>query len=65
MTETLGAMLTVAGAFALTALIMATGIGMAWLADLVNCEITRRSRRCNIALPSRFYILLLRIRCKA
>ena len=39
-------MLTVAGAFALTALIMATGIGMAWLADLVNCEITRRSRRC-------------------
>ena len=46
MTETLGAMLTVAGAFALTALIMATGIGMAWLADLVNCEITRRSHRC-------------------
>ena len=46
MTETLGAMLTVAGAFALTALIMATGIGMARLADLVNCEITRRSRRC-------------------
>ena len=46
MTETLGAMLTVAGAFALTSLIMATGIGMAWLADLVNCEITRRSRRC-------------------
>ena len=46
MTETLGAMLTVAGAFVLTALIMATGIGMAWLADLVNCEITRRSRRC-------------------
>ena len=46
MTETLGAMLTVAGAFALTALIMATGIGMAWLADLVNSEITRRSRRC-------------------
>ena len=46
MTEALGAMLTVAGAFALTALIMATGIGMAWLADLVNCEITRRSRRC-------------------
>ena len=46
MTETLGAMLTVAGAFALTALIMATGNGMAWLADLVNCEIMQRSRRC-------------------
>ena len=46
MTGMLEPFVFVAGAFALTALIMATGIGMAWLADLVNCEITRRSRRC-------------------
>ena len=45
MTETLGAMLTVAGAFALTALIMGIGIGISWLADEAVEQRIRRRRR--------------------